>query len=181
MGTIVERKRKSGSTGYLAQIILKREGRVAHQESQVFDRRQAAAAWIERREAELRKPGAVLGNAHGSTDPKLAEVIDRYIAESKKAIGRTKVQVLRTIKNHDIADLRCSQITSAELVAFARALPCSPQTVKHYPGHLGPIFKLARPAWGYPLQRQTLQDAVIVARSLGVTAVSRSRERRWTS
>jgi hypothetical protein len=58
MGTIVARKRKSGSTGYLAQIILKRDGRVAHQESQVFDRRQAAAAWMERREAELRKPGS---------------------------------------------------------------------------------------------------------------------------
>jgi integrase len=179
MGTIVARKRKSGSTGYLAQIILKRDGRVAHQESQVFDRRQAAAAWMERREAELRKPGVVLGNAHGSTsDPKLGEVIDRYIAESKKAIGRTKAQVLRTIKTYDIADMRCSQITSAELIAFARALPCSPQTVRHYLGHLGPIFKLARPAWGYPLAMQTLQDAVIVARSLGVTATSRSRERR---
>ena len=34
----------------------------------------------------------------------LATVIDRYIATSKKALGRTKEQVLRTIKTRDIAD-----------------------------------------------------------------------------
>jgi hypothetical protein len=51
MATIVPRKRKDGSTGYLAQIIIKRQGKVVHQESQTFDRRQAANAWSERREA----------------------------------------------------------------------------------------------------------------------------------
>jgi Phage integrase family len=181
VGTIVKRPRKNGTTGHLAQIILKKDGRVVHQESQVFDRRQAAAAWIERREAELRKPGAVLGKARGSTsDPTLGEVIDRYIGESRKAFGRTKAQVLKTIKTYDIADMRCSGIGSAELLAFARAMPCSPQTVRHYLGHLGPIFKLAGPAWGYPLQRQTIQDALTVAKQLGVTANDRLRERRPT-
>jgi hypothetical protein len=47
-------------------------------------------------------------------------VIDRYVAESQKKIGRTKAQVLRTIKTHDIAELRCSEITSADIVSFAR-------------------------------------------------------------
>jgi hypothetical protein len=59
MATIVPRKRKDGSTGYLAQIIIKRQGKVVHQESQTFDRRQAASAWSERREAQLHKPGAL--------------------------------------------------------------------------------------------------------------------------
>jgi integrase len=180
VGTIVERKRKSGSTGYLAQIILKREGRVVHQESQVFDRRQAAAAWVERREAELRKPGAALGHARRSGDPTLAEVIDRYVAESKREIGKTKRQVLRTIKTHDLADMRCSEITSADLLTFARALPCGPQTVRHYLGHLGALFATARPAWGYPLDPQVTKDALTVAKRLGVTANDRSRERRPT-
>jgi integrase len=180
MGTIVARKRKSGSTGYLAQIILKREGRVVHQESQVFDRRQAAVAWVERREAELRKPGAALGHAHRSGDPTLAEVIDRYVAESRRVLGRTKQQVLRTIKTYDLADMRCSEITSADLLTFARALPCGPQTVRHYLGHLGAIFSNARPAWGYPLDHQTVSDALRVAKNLGVTANDRSRERRPT-
>ena len=180
MGTIVERKRKSGSIGYLAQIILKREGRVVHQESQVFDRRQAAAAWIERRETELRKPGAALGHARRASDPTLAQVIDRYIAESKRALGRTKAQVLRTIKTLDIADMRCGEITSAHLVAFARELTCGPQTVRHYLGSLGAIFGIARAAWGYSLDHQTVRDALMVTKRLGVTANDQSRERRPT-
>jgi hypothetical protein len=57
-----------------------------------------------------------------ANDPKLADVIDRYVAESEKQIGRTKAQVLRKIKTYDIADLQCSEITSAEVVAFAQAL-----------------------------------------------------------
>jgi integrase len=180
VGTIVERKRKSGSTGYLAQIILKREGRVVHQESQVFDRRQAARAWIDRREAELRKPGAALGHARRASDPTLGEVIDRYTAESNRPFGRTKTQVLRTIKTHDIAAMRCSEIASADLITFARALPCSPQTVRHYLGHLGAIFAVARPAWGYNLDPQVIRDAFTVAKRLGVTANDQSRERRPT-
>ena len=59
MATIVPRKRKGGSTNYLAQIIIKRQGKVVHQESQTFDRRQAASAWSERQEAQLHKPGAL--------------------------------------------------------------------------------------------------------------------------
>jgi hypothetical protein len=37
-------------------------------------------------------------------DPTLTTVIDRYTDESIKKIGRTKAQVLRAIKNYDIAN-----------------------------------------------------------------------------
>jgi len=57
-----------------------------------FDRKQAAAAWLERRERALAAPGAL--ERRGIADPPLADVIDRYVAESKKEIGRTKAQVL---------------------------------------------------------------------------------------
>jgi hypothetical protein len=40
-------------------MMIKRQGKVVHQESQTFDRRQAASAWSERREAQLHKPGAL--------------------------------------------------------------------------------------------------------------------------
>ena len=180
MGTIQKRERKNGSTGYLAQIILKREGKVAHQESKVFDREQAARAWMARREAELRKPGAALGHTRRSNDPTLAAVIDRYIAESNRPLGRTVAQMLRTIKTHDVADMRAGEITSAHLVAFARELTCGPQTVRHYLGSLGAIFGIARAAWSYPLDHQTVRDALMVTKRLGVTANDRSRERRPT-
>ncbi|MFZ8477776.1 hypothetical protein ACO1MN_16075, partial [Staphylococcus aureus] len=79
-------------------------------------------------------------------DPKLSAVIDRYIEESIKAIGRTKAQVLATIKNFDVADLKCSEVSSEKLVAFAKELPVQPQTVGNYLSHLGSIFTVARPA-----------------------------------
>jgi integrase len=177
MGTIVTRKRKDGSTGYLAQIILKRDGKVVHQESQTFDRRQAANAWMERREEELRKPGA-----HGRkpANPKLADVIDRYVGESEKQIGRTKAQVLRKIKTHDIADLRCSEITSADVIGFAQALPVTPQTRMNYMSHLAAIFAVAKPMWGYPLDQQAIKDAFVVAKRMGITGKGASRDRRPT-
>ena len=111
-------------------------------------------------------------------DPALAEVIDRYIDESKRAIGRTKAQVLRTIKGYDIADMRCSEITSADLVSFARSLPVAPQTVQNYLSHLGAIFALARPAWKYPLDQQAMKDAFVVAKKMGLIRKGSERDRR---
>jgi integrase len=176
MGTIVTRKRNDGSNYYTGQIVIKSKGKV-HREAQSFDRKQAANAWIVRREGELRKPG---GLERAGKDPKLADVIDRYIAESEKQIGKTKAQVLRTIKDYEIAELKCSQIGSEELLTFLRSLDAQPQTRQNYLSHLSAIFAIARPAWGYPLEHETIKDAFKVAKRLGVTAKGNSRERRPT-
>jgi integrase len=176
MGTIVPRRRRDGTTGHSAQIVIKAGGAIVHRESKTFDRAQAARAWMARRETELAKPGAL----DRVEDPKLAAVIDRYIAESKNEIGRTKKQVLETIKSYDIAEMACSKIASADVVAFAQALPVAPQTVQNYLSHLGPVFTIARPAWGYPLDRRIMDDALVAAGKLGITAKGNSRERRPT-
>ena len=168
MGTIVTRKRSDGSNYYTAQIVIKQRGKV-HREAQSFDRKQAANAWIVRREEELRRPGAL---DRAGKDPKLSDVIDRYLQELEKKIGRSKAQVLKTIKKYDIAEMRCSEITSADVVSFAKTLRVSPQTVQHYLSHLGSIFRLARPAWGYPLDRQTVSDALVATKDLGLTSKS---------
>ena len=115
MGTIISRKRADGTVGYTAQILIKRKGKIVHREAKTFDRKQIAKAWLARRETELSEPGAM----ERRPDPTLAVVIDRYIAESKRALGRTKEQVLRTIKTHDLADMPCSTITSTDIIAFA--------------------------------------------------------------
>ena len=180
MGHIVPRKRKDGSVGYTAQIVLKREGKVAHREAQTFDRKQAANAWMVRREQELSKPGAIDRAHQAGNDPKLRDVIDRYIAESEKEIGRTKAQVLRSIKTYGIADLRCSDITSADLVAFAQSIPAGPATRQNYLSHMSAIFAIARPAWSYPLDPQTIKDTFAVSKRLGVTSKGKSRDRRPT-
>jgi hypothetical protein len=54
MGTITTRQRDDGSSAYRAQIRLKVKGKIVHQETQTFDRRQAASAWMARRETQLR-------------------------------------------------------------------------------------------------------------------------------
>jgi hypothetical protein len=56
MGTVIPRKRSDGSTGYQAQVLIKRAGKIVHREGRTFDRKQAASAWLEKHEKELAKP-----------------------------------------------------------------------------------------------------------------------------
>ncbi len=180
MGTVITRKRSNGSTGYQAQLLIKRGGKTVHREGRTFDRKQAAAAWLEKREKELARPGAL--ERLRAPDPSLAAVIDRYTDESIKKIGRTKAQVLRAIKTYDIASKTCSEITSTDVIAFANQLiiKVSPQTVANYLSHLAAVFAVARPAWGYPLDQTAMKDAFVVAKRLGIASKSCERDRRPT-
>ena len=53
MGTITQRKRKDGFSGFTAQVRIMKEGKAVYQESQTFDRKATAQAWMRKREAEL--------------------------------------------------------------------------------------------------------------------------------
>ncbi len=129
MGTISVRERKDKSIGYTAQIRLKRDGRVAYTEAKTFDRRQAAAAWIVKREKELARPGAI--EAAAVVDPLFSEVIRKYVDESIKKIGRTKAQVLNAVARAPIGEKRCSQLGSTDYVDFAKSLDVLPQTASN--------------------------------------------------
>src|SRR5690242_20854239 len=178
MGTIIGRTRKDGSKAFVAQIVIKNGGAIAHREAQTFERKQAANAWIVKREAELKSPGGL----ERKEDPTLSAVIDRYIAESKNPVLGTKAQVLKSIKNSDLGESKCSEITSKKLVSFARDLnhEVEPQTCGNYFSHLSNIFTVARPAWGYPLSRQEFDDAVTVIKKLGLIRKGNERNRRPT-
>jgi integrase len=182
MGTIIARPRKDGSVAYHAQISIMRDRKIVLREQKTFDRKPAAAAWIEKREAELAKPGALTRFRVQKRISTLADAIDRYTAESKKPVGRTKAQVLATIKTHDISSMSCADITSQDLVGFAQKLRHSvqPQTVANYLSHLASLFAIARPAWGYELDPQAMADAFKVAKRLGLTSKARARDRRPT-
>jgi hypothetical protein len=181
MGTIVARKRKDGSTGYTAQILRKKSGKIILREAQTFDRRQAAVAWLNRRETELSEPGAI--DRAKVPDTILADAIDRYSVESRKAIGRTKAQVLASIKQYDIANMDCGEVRSDHIVDFASELLAGgrqPSTVGNYISHLAAIFAIARPAWGYRLDERQMKDAQTVLRRMGIIGKSKSRDRRPT-
>ncbi len=178
MGTIIERPRADGTIAYLAKISIMREGIVVLRESRTFDRKPAARAWIEKREKELAVPGA-LERVH-QNDPPLSVAIDRYIDESEKAIGKTKAQVLRSIKAHEIGKKKCSTVDAEALCDFAKSLDCAPATRGNYVSHLASIFTIARPMWKYPLDRKAMDDAQIVLRKMGIISKSDERDRRPT-
>lgn len=177
VGSIIARKRKDGGTSYLAQIVIKQAGQITHRENRTFPGKREAAGWIARREDEL----ASAGTPAAGTDPTLDVVITRYVDESLRKIGRTKAQVLRAINADPLAAMRCSRVTSADVLAFARRLEAGgrqPQTVNNYLSHLSSVFAIARPAWGYRLDPQAVRDALTVAKRLGVIGRSKQRDRR---
>jgi hypothetical protein len=79
-----------------------------------------------------------------------------------------------------IASKICSESTSTDVIAFANQLiiKVTPQTVANYLSHLAAVFAVARPAWGYPLDRTAMKDAFVVAKRLGMASKSRDRDRR---
>lgn len=181
MGTIVERTRKDGTTSFRAQIIIKRDGQIAHQESRSFPRRTTAAAWMKRREKELKAPGGLDGA--GKSKATVGDAIRAYIDDNEKAIGKTKAQVLRSIECHSIAELNCHDVTSDKLVEWAKGLLTperGPSTVGNYMSHLSAVFDLARPAWGIPLDPEATREAAKACKRLGIITRSQKRDRRPT-
>lgn len=162
--------------GDTAQIRLKEGGKVIHTEAQTFDRKPAAQAWLTKRETKLAVPRALIK----PSDPMLKDVIDPYCADTLRHYGKTKDQVLRNIRNAPIGELRCSEITSQELVRFAQSIEAQPSTRGNYLSHLAAVISVAKPAWGYPLEKQAIDDARTVLTKLGVTGRSRQRTRRPT-
>lgn len=180
VGTIIKRRRKDGTPAYMARVRIKVKGKVVHSETATFERRPSAAAWIAKREGELSMPGGVDRAKTGYVS--LGDAIDRYISERKRPIRRTKNQVLNWLKTHEISSTPCDLITSEGLVGLARDLSRTrtPQTVSAYLTHLSPIFSVAKPAWGYALDKKQWDDALIVMRQLGLTGKAENRNRRPT-
>ena len=178
MASIIERKRKGGSS-FLAQIVIKRDGKILHRENKTFPNRREAVAWGKFRENELAEPGAV--DEIKAEDPTLAKAIEKHERELKH-VGRTKGSVLRLLRDTKLAKMRCSEIRSQHIVSLARELgeTRAPATVSGYMTFLNGVFDIARPAWGYPLDQQAMKDALVVIGKQGLTGRSKKRERRPT-
>ncbi len=180
MGTINARRRKDGTIAHSAQILLMRSGQIVHRESRTFNDRAMAKGWIERRERELDKPGGLEAAKIGKET--LGDAIDKYVATSRKKIGKTKAHVLEAIKGMDIAEKQCRIINSEMLIELAEDLLKSrqPQTVANYMSHLQAVFAVAKPAWGMELDLNAIKGAHAVCRRLGITSKSKMRDRRPT-
>jgi integrase len=186
MGTITARKRKDNSTAYTAQIRINRDGKTVYQESQTFDRKQAAQAWIKRRETELAQPGAIeRANRKGVT---IKKMIEQYLDEYEKIrpLGKTKNATLNAIKDTWLGELDDAALSSQKLVEFAQwrmskeGGGVQAQTVGNDLSHLGAVLSVARPAWGYEIDPHAMPDARKVLRKLGMVSKSKERNRRPT-
>ncbi|UVM74360.1 site-specific integrase [Pseudomonas alvandae] len=186
MGTITSRKRKDNSTAYTAQIRINRDGKTVYQESQTFDRKQMAQAWIKRRETELAAPGAIeRANRKGVT---IKKIIDQYLDEYEKIrpLGKTKRATLTAIKETWLGEVDDSVLNSQKLVEYAQwrmskeGGGVQAQTVGNDLSHLGAVLSVARPAWGYEIDPLAMTDARKVLRKLGMVTKSKERNRRPT-
>jgi integrase len=184
MGTITLRKRKDGSSGFTAQIRIMKKGTPAYQESQTFDRKSTAQAWIKKREAELNVPGAIEKESREGVTVKA--MIDRYLDQYEKLrpLGKTKRATLNAIKATWLGDLTDTEVTSQKLVEYAMGRMekdgIQAQTVGNDLAHLGAVLSVARPAWGYDIDPLAMPDARRVLRKMGAVAKSRERNRRPT-
>ncbi|MGY2170587.1 tyrosine-type recombinase/integrase [Pseudomonas gingeri] len=186
MGTITSRKRKDNSTAYTAQIRINRDGKTVYQESQTFDRKQMAQAWIKRRETELAVPGAIeRANRKGVS---IKQMIDQYLNQYEKIrpLGKTKRATLKAIGETWLGEVADSALTSQRLVEFAQwrmgeeGGKVQAQTVGNDLSHLGAVLSVARPAWGYEVDPHAMSDARKVLRKLGMVSKSKERTRRPT-
>jgi len=184
MGTITVRKRRDGSTGYTAQIRIMQKGVTVYQESQTFDRKATAQAWIKRVETEMSVPGAIeKANRSGVT---VKEMIDRYLLEYEKLrpLGKTKRATLKAIGETWLGKLEDREITSQKLVEYADGRMTNDgiqaQTVGNDLAHLGAVLSVARPAWGYDINPMAMPDARKVLRKMGAVTRSKERNRRPT-
>lgn len=186
MGTITSRKRKDNSTAYTAQIRINRDGKAVYQESQTFDRKQVAQAWIKRRETELAEPGAIERAKRKGVTIKV--MIKQYLEEYERIrpLGKTKRATLTAISESWLGEVDDSALTSQKLVEFAQWRMSKEgggvlaQTVGNDLSHLGAVLSVARPAWGYEVDPLAMPDARRVLRKLGMVSKSSERNRRPT-
>jgi len=176
MGSIRARKRQDGIVGYTAVVRIKRAGKVIFSQTETFEREAAAKAWLKKRETELAAPGALTK----TEDPTLSQLIEKYNADKLRPHGKTKDQVLRAIAASSLGEIRCSQAQSHHIIDYLRAMTSQPQTRGNYLSHLAAVISLARPAWGYPIDKQVAEDARVAAEKLGLIGRSKERTRRPT-
>lgn len=183
MGTIVPRRRKNGTTGYTAQIRLKRDGLVIHTESATFDRKALAQEWLTRREAALDVQRA-RGEPFGGRMT-VAEMVTWYEARERPAEpwGRTKRTDLKRIREGGLAGKRVDLLTKQDFIAYVegrRDAGAGPATAGNDLIWLRAIFKAAAAVLGVPVPMAALDESAEFLRGIRAIAKPIRRDRRIT-
>lgn len=187
MATIYTRRRADGSTAYTVRIRLKREGVIVHEEARTFDgrihKRRDVERWAMRREDELRHPDAI--RAAQASHLTLGAAIQRYVTEygGADAWGRSKRADLARLQGMPIAARAITQIRPHHLVDHVRerrAGGAGPATAGNDLTWLRVLFRVARPAWGLPVDVRVVDDAIQHCREQRLIERAGQRSRRPT-
>lgn len=188
MASFRERKLQDGTTSVTALIEVRiPQSSDKFRESRTFDTHKKAARWAKIREEEIREQISVGQTPKKRSDKRktLRDAIDRYVMEFRGAMGDTKAQVLRTIREEcAISNLRCDQITSDDIYNFATEVSeregvNSRGTVDNYMQNLSSVFSVAR-TWKFDLDQQAMKDAMKTTKLMGIRGSAQERKRRPT-
>ena len=185
MGSIYTRKNQDGTNKFTAQIRIKRKQKVVYQESQTFNKKTVAQAWMKKREAELALPGA-LDAIINKSDVNIAQIIERYLDEYEavRPLGRTKRATLKAIASTPLGEVMAEGFTSQIIVEYAQHRMkndgVQAQTIGNDLAHLGAVLSVARPAWGYAIDDSAMRDARAVLKKMNLVSSSKERDRRPT-
>lgn len=183
MGSIYTRKNQDGTNKFTAQIRIKRQQKVVYQESQTFNKKTAAQAWMKKREAELALPGA-LDAIISKSDVNIAQIIERYLDEYEtiRPLGRTKRATLTAIARTPLGEVMAEDLTSQIIVEYAQYRMkndgVQAQTIGNDLAHFGAVLSVARPAWGYAIDSSAMKDARAVLKKMNLVSSSKERDRR---
>lgn len=181
MGTITARRRSNGTTGYTAQIRIKRDGRIVHTEAETFSTKVLAREWMTRREAELqaqRSRGEAVGRRMT-----VEQMIQWYQERERpdNPWGRTKRADLARMKAGPLAGKRVDLLTRGSFIEYTewrRAEGAGPATASNDLIWFRQVFRAADAVLGCPVPMEALNRAAEYLRQARVIAKPQKRDRR---
>ena len=183
VATIRPRRRRDGSLAYLAEVRIKRDGRLVHRESKTFDKRRLATVWATRLESQLSNPDAIPKREQLALRGPLHKILLKYRKEVSeiRPMGRSKSAHIKFLEKTSLANFDVADIKSSDLIEHVRARRKSgagPSTVNNDLVWLRIILRYARAAWNVPVDLTAIDDAYEVLRTEKLVAKSKARSRR---
>lgn len=178
MATFRTRKTKKGVLKHIAEIRLKKRGKIIHQESKTFSSKSFAKKWAGLREAELKINGMPKSH-HKMT---LAELKDSYKNDLGDLVrmGRSKSADMERIAEYDIACIDTEDLTSAHYINHVQwrlGQGALPQTVNNDIVWINILLKYGIAAKNIKANLDQIESAKAFLKSTGMIARSKHRDR----
>lgn len=120
MGSITQRKNKTGVVRYRAVIRIRKAG-ADYTESRTFSKKSLADSWLKKRESEIEiNPTSASSIKQKASDLTLGNAIHDYISEVKD-FGRSKLSTLNLIKRLPIAHKKITELMRQDFAQHVQA------------------------------------------------------------